>query len=120
MSDLKTYRRLTLGDLIEALDRLGDATVEGLDGWVDSYRGYYERNATQPCSYQASAAVLASEYRSQVGKPITGYKGGDYTVSADELIYYAAEGETGPAIIGLEPSETGVYRPVLLGRDDHW
>ncbi|MBF6358141.1 hypothetical protein IU449_26960 [Nocardia higoensis] len=117
--NLKTYRRLTLGELIATLDQLGDATVEGLDGLVDSYRGYYERNATEPCNYQESATVLANQYREQIGKPITGYKGGDYTVDEGELIYYAAYGRSGPNIIGLEPTETSVYRPVLLEQDYH-
>lgn len=117
---LKTFRRLTLGDLITELRQLGDATVEGLDGVVDSYRDYYERNATEPCDYQESAAVLARQYREQVGKSIIGYSGGDYTVDASELIYYAAYGRSGPNIIGLEPTETGVYRPVLLEQDSHW
>lgn len=119
-ANLKTYRRLTLGELITELRQLGDATVEGLDGAVDSYRGYYERNATQPGDWQESAAVLATEYRNQIGKPITGYKGGNHTVSADELVYYAGYGDSGPNIIGLEADETGVYRPVLLEQDGHW
>ena len=116
------YHRMTLGALIdelEDLDRLGDPLVQGLDGTVRSYRGYYERNATTPCNSALAASVLVELYRSQIGLPITGYKGGDYTVDPDQLIYYADYGDTGPCILGLERGADGVYRPVLLAEDWH-
>lgn len=114
MSELKTYKPLTLGELIERLDSLGAAEVRGLDGMVRSYRGYYERNATEPCDWVRAASVLAENYSEAIGSPITGYKGGDYTVNEDELIYYAGYGDTGPQICGLEIAADGIYQPVLV------
>lgn len=112
---MKSYEALTLGGLIDALTALGDADVRGLDGCISSYRGYYERNATEPCAFIHSASALADWYRKEIGKDIYGWKGGDYTVSPDELVYYAGSGDCGPNIIGLERAEDGVWEPVLLG-----
>lgn len=113
MPDLKTYKPLTLGELIDKLRELGESDVRGLNGMVRSYRGYYERNATEPCDWVRPASLLAEQYSDDIGKPITGYKGGDYVVAADELVYYASYGESGPQICGLERSDDGVFQPVL-------
>lgn len=108
------YKQMTLGDLITVLETLGDSPVYGLNGAVESYRGWYDRNATEPVEYATPANTLAAFYRSEVGKPIVGYKGGDYIVSENEPIYYAEWGLTGPTIIGFEPDDSDVYHPVLL------
>ena len=113
MSEFKTYKPLTLGELIEHLHSLGDAKVSGLSGEVDSYRGYYERNATH-YGKTRKASKLAARYQAEIGKPIYGWKGGDYTVDSDELIYYAGRGDCGPQICGFELGAGGVYRPVLV------
>lgn len=115
---MKTYEALTLSQFIELLDTLGDAPVKGFDGSIHSYRGHYERNATAPATYTMKAADLADTYRGQIGKDIFGWKGGDYTVNARELIYYAGHGDTGPAIAGLERNEAGIYEPV--GVQETW
>lgn len=114
---MKAYEALTLGRLIATLKSLGDAQVRGLNGSIRSYRGYYERTSTEPNSDTHSAKDLANWYQDQIGEPMFGYKGGDYTVDADELIYYAGYGDTGPNIIGLEKGSDGVYELVLLGGD---
>lgn len=113
----KTYKRHTLGELIEALRALpANAMVHGLDLDVDSYRGYYDRNAIAP-GPSVNAHDLADTYTKQIGNLTHGYKGGEYSVKADELVYYASYGDTGPSIIGLEASDDGFYRPVLLAED---
>lgn len=109
---MKVYEALSLGQFIELLESLGSAPVRGFNGSIHSYRGYYERNATSPADYMLAADTLANAYRAEIGKPITGWKGGDYTVKADELLYYTQEGETGAAIAGLERAEDGIYEPV--------
>ena len=43
------YARMTLNDLVEALEALPEnAGVSGLGDELDSYRGYYERTAIEP------------------------------------------------------------------------
>jgi hypothetical protein len=117
---MKVYGPLSLGELIVALGELGDEPVRGLDGLVHSYRGYYERNATTPVGTTHSASVLATLYRGELGKDITGWKGGDYSVKPGELIYYAQEGRTGPAIAALERGEDGVYEVVGVEEFSFW
>ena len=117
----KTYQRMTLDDLIDALDKLGDTPVRGLSGEVYSYRGYYERNATAPCGLTHTGRLLADLYRKQIGKDMQGWKGGDYRVDGGELIYYTSQRDTGPCIIGLEQAGVdGYYEPVLLDEDRHF
>ena len=114
------YHRFTLGDLISALEKLGDAPVKGLTGEVYSYRGYYERNATEPTNEVYPATTLANSYRSQIGNVMQGWKGGYYPVRQDQLVYYVGEGDTGPVIIGIECGEDNVHHPVLLADDYHF
>jgi hypothetical protein len=109
---MKVYEALTLGEFITLLESLGNAPVRGFDGAIHSYRGYYERNATTPSQYTLAADTLANAYRTEIGKPITGWKGGDYIVKANELIYYTDHGNTGAAIAGLVAGEDGVYEPI--------
>ena len=87
-----------------------------------SYRGYYERNATYPFGdhVRMGANELAESYRSYIGQPMMGWKGGDYIISEDELIYYADRGETGPSIIGFHCDHRGIWKPVLLEEDYHY
>lgn len=117
----KIYKRMTLRELINALRALPEgAIVTGFDTDIESYRGYYERNAVEPDEGTIIPASLAAyELESQIGNSITGYKGGDYVISADELVYYASYGKTGPSIIGLE-SDGDFYRLILLGEDYHF
>lgn len=118
---MKTYTKMTLGDLIEALEALPkDAQVRGFQPYVESYRGYYERNALEPSNYQATAHAMASYLSNDVGKSITGYKGGDYNVSTREGVYLAAYGDLGPSFGGLEEVEPGVYEPVLIEDGSVW
>lgn len=118
---MTTFERMTLGMLISALRGLPEgARVRGLGTVVDSYRGYYERNAIEPQALWLDADILADTYQEQVGKPIMGYKGGDYNVDDDQLVYLAGYGDTGPCIIGLHEVESGLYEPVLLEHDCHF
>lgn len=110
-----TYKPLTLGEFIAALEALGDqAQVRGLLGDIRSYRGYYERNALTPSEFVHHADFLADLYRRQEGDDIRGWKGGDFKVSLDEQVYYADIGETGPQIAGFQLADDGVYELILV------
>lgn len=111
----ETYTPFTLGEFIAALEAMGDqAQVRGLSGHIRSYRGYYERNATAPCGLVHHADFLAQMYRKDIGKDLHGWKGGTFTASVDELIYYADIGETGPQIVGFRLGDDGVYELILV------
>lgn len=115
-----TYERMTLADLIGQLEDINESPVQGLSGNVFSYRGFYERNCTEPSERVATGAELAKEYANQVGQTMYGWKGGDFITEPDHLIYYSTERDTGPCVIGLECGDDGTYRPVLLAHDDHF
>ena len=111
---MNAYEQMTLGDLIEALNALGDAKVRGLGGDIHSDRGFYERNAVAPTMTEHAARDLAATYQKQVGKEIHGWKGGEYYVKERENVYVAEYGDTGPAVCGLIPGADGVYEPLLV------
>lgn len=119
---MKTYRKMTLGDLIAALEALPkESMVRGFDPEIDSYRGHYERNALAPePTYRNQAHVVARNLREQIGKPTEGYKGGDYSVQAGQGVYLADYGDTGPCFAGLEEVEPGLYEPVLVDDGMVW
>ena len=118
------YKRHSLGELIEALrDLPGDTEVYGLTEEIFSYRGYYERPCIAPSREEEThtARHLVETYSRQIGKEITGWKGGDYEVNPRELVYVASRGDTGPSIIGLRKNPfNDLYGPVLLAEDWHF
>lgn len=117
---MSVYQPLTLGELIERLEALGDATVYTLDTQIHSYRGYYDRPAIEPTRATYLASELAKSYKEQIGQIRHGWKGGEYPISDSQPVYYAVEGSTGPNIVALEPDREGVYLPVLVNTDIWW
>lgn len=117
------YKRMTLGEVIAALKALPEGSkVVGISETIFSYRGYYERNAVESDTSELDAHELAAGYEKQLGKAITGWKGGDYHVMDDELFYVVTSPrDTGPCVIGFElNAETGAHQPQLLEQDYHF
>ena len=118
---MKKYTKMTLGDLITALRELPEgAKVRGFGPSIHSYRGYYERNALEPETFEMDAERTADILSAQEGTLIHGWKGGEYYVSLTEGIYLADLGDVGPIFAGLEATEDGVYEPILLDDGDVW
>ncbi len=116
---MKTYSVLTLQQIIDALRALpNDPKVYGIDGVLHSDRGYYERSASEQVDWPTRAYVLADDLEAQIGKPIHGWKGGEYTVRADLPVYIAEYGKTGPAIGGIEQTTEGRFE--FVGIEDTW
>lgn len=88
---------LNLGQLIDAVDKLPDDTVIRYDfGYFApkghcSYRGYYEDLALgyEDDFHTLTAKYFANTLRSYIGTEISGYKGGDYTVTRDTGVWVA-------------------------------
>lgn len=111
----KIYRPMTLNEFIRELENLPpEAEVSGFLPSVDSYRGYYERNAVAPERTTYNAHLAADMLRDYLGRPTVGYKGGEYTVDGHQRVYLAGYGDTGPVIVGLEEEVPGKYGLVTV------
>jgi len=65
------------------------------DGFI-SYRGYYEDLAIMFNDKKApSCEQFRNDLRNCIGKEFYGYKGGDYTMGEDTLVWVANSGNTG-------------------------
>jgi hypothetical protein len=101
--------QLTLGDVIDALERcernswvrydFGNLVPDGLR----SYRGYYEQLALGWREIGGKKAIIVSdllqECKQAVGLIFTGYKGGRYRMTRDTEIWVANYGHSTDTII---------------------
>ncbi len=99
---------LCLGDLIKLLETrpvgqgVGfDFCGMGIDG-IGSYRGFYEDLALEPCEAGTgfrSVEQLLNRLRDAIGESFPGYKGGDFVMSVNSILWAAKSGETGSTAI---------------------
>lgn len=97
---------MRLGDIIEALEALpgecpvfyapiGNANGVGVyPGAFDSYRGYYDRLMLGANGEPCTVAELLNRARAADGATFTGYKGGEYEMRRDTVVYVADYGRT--------------------------
>lgn len=100
---------LTLGQLIDKLERADQEKVVVYDfaGFSpanpDSYRGYYEDLAFRYVKDRVLVKSLLHECKGMLGIKITGYKGGEYVVDRDTLLWVSDYGESfGTAITSVD------------------
>lgn len=106
--------QITLGELIDSLKRCKPDEAVRFDfcmttpTTLDSYRGYYEDLAlgwTAQENYpEPLVATFLAYLKSMLGKTVHGYKGGEYTVERDQILWVANYSDTGDTVI------TGVHR----------
>lgn len=113
-------KQATLGYLIERLERLDPEADVYFDfvymkpsGSVHSYRGYYDQLAL---GYQDSGdgikvGALLEKLKEAVGKQFCGYKGGEYTMYEDTVVWVANHNESGGTAI-MDAVDSG-YKVVL-------
>lgn len=112
------YEQKTLGQLIALLERRPADEGVRFDfcGFkpnpkqIDSYRGFYEHVAIGYLPYEDPGDPLVGQLlealKAKVGTAMEGYKGGDYTMDADCLLWVANYGHShGTAILGLEDED---------------
>lgn len=86
--------QLTLGELIEALEKMpADAKVANLRD-PDSYRGYYSDLYFERHDGTRPAAELLAECKAAMGQVFTGYKGGDYVMGALTPLWISTSGHS--------------------------
>ena len=92
------YSHSRLSDLIARLADLPDGTIiRGLSAKHGSYRGYYEHIGIEPG--ETTATELHDALAAGLGTTMHGYKGGEYVVSGDCLVFVAHYGMTGDRLI---------------------
>lgn len=112
-------KQITLGQLIDALKTASPTGSVRFD-WCDlhpaglaSYRGYYEDLAIGFMCEKWTPIVTVSDFllecQSAIGKTFEGYKGGDFEMDRDTVLWVANYGSsTGWAIVGVKVTEFGV------------
>ena len=90
--------QVTLGELISTLERMPrDKILNNAFRGGDSYRGYYDELAFEPCD-EVRVSDLLEDARSCVGVTFSGYKGGEYTMYLNTPIWKAGYGSCGDEI----------------------
>lgn len=81
-------------DLIVEYDYIGDAIkMRQYPGCFDSYRGYYDQLMLSPCSTPITVGELIQKGRDAIGSTFEGYKGGEYIMHGDTIVYVDNYGE---------------------------
>lgn len=85
---------LSIKEAIEKLKRVEPKTlIRGLGG-LDSYRGYYEHLAFEPDNSIKFPKEIINELEKAIGETFTGYKGGEFIMSEDTLLFVSKYGES--------------------------
>lgn len=93
--------QMTLGKLIAALESMpADSQVANLRD-AHSYRGYYSDLAFERSDDTRPAAELLAECKDAMGQVFTGYRGGDYVMSALTPVWVAHYGRCGDKLMAL-------------------
>jgi hypothetical protein len=109
MSDERkaTATNMTLGAFIDALAAAADQTTpvvlrngRGAHGF-SSYRGYYEDLALEPCDTRKTVQDVLAEARAALGEIFQGYKGGDFPMHRNSLLWLACWGSCGEKLTGV-------------------
>lgn len=97
--------QMTLGQLIEALEKMpGDTEVANLR-YAHSYRGYYDDLAFKRSEGTRHASDLLADCKSAMGKAFEGYKGGRYVMGEMTPVWIADYGCSGVKLIALRAGD---------------
>ena len=90
----------------ELLDGLRQADPEAEINLTDphSYRGYYHDLALEPTTEPVKVWQLINQLSDVINTELTGYKGGEFLMSADTPVWVAHYGCTGSALVGFNPT----------------
>lgn len=97
--------QLTIGGLIDTLKRKDPSVLVTFDfvhfspRGVGSFRGYYEDLAIGYAKDECTVECLLALLNDAVGKTFSGYKGGEYTMCTDTVVWVANHGESADTAI---------------------
>lgn len=90
---------MTLGQLLNTLNNLKGSNLKISAGEIISYRGSYENMCFDTYSEKELSVVELLDYiESNIGKKVTGYKGGEFVIELESDIFVAGYGLTGGLI----------------------
>ncbi len=102
LSEARAQTQMTLGQLIDQLETLdGDRKIDGF-GDPASYRGYYSDLSFESGEAQTVSSLLNVCQTKIMGRSFTGYKGGEFIMSQNTPVWFAAYGCTGPRLMSLD------------------
>lgn len=104
---------MRLGEFIEALAACNPDHPILLDkgggvGDFVSYRGYYEDLCVTPCAEPITVGRLLAHARECVGSKFEGYKGGEYWMTKNTLLWVAGYGCCGDKLVRITPGPHAV------------
>jgi hypothetical protein len=118
------HGQATLGSLIERLSKMPQSArivVDDKDVGISphSYRGYYSdlsigTFSDTPTTVEEAVNIL----KKAVGKTYTGYKGGDFEMNQDTLLWFADYSDCGPAVVGVRQLDTDKVELLIRELDE--
>ena len=124
--DRENLDALTIGETLDRLNKFNDnyklLFSNGLyfDGEYDSYRGYY-KDLALGCDEEDKGFNTVGDVKRILHKALDdgemiGYKGGEYPIEQDTLVWFAYYGSTGEMIVDMQEVEGKVI--VIVKEDD--
>ena len=100
-AEMRSKYHVTLGEMLQALGHLGDGQVVAITpdgrehGMCDphSYRGYYSDLALTPTDTPTGSGELWVQLMAVLDNELTGYKGGEFTMTENTPLWLAAYGD---------------------------
>lgn len=90
---MKRYLPMTLGDLIDKIQSLGDEPMQNIVE-AASYRGYYRDLGFEVTDRMVPASLNLQLVTDCVGRTFEGWKGGDFTMDLHTQVWVHIEGTT--------------------------
>lgn len=106
--DTRKDYHVCLGELIDGLRQADPEAPIGLHN-PHSYRGYYSDLALEPTEAPIKVCQLINQLEEVFGTELTGYKGGEFLMSADTPVWVANYGCTGSALVGFNPTTVTIF-----------
>jgi hypothetical protein len=103
---------MTLDDLLRFLDGLPSGSLVHGFGEARSYRGFYDDVAFEDGPSVFASHLARTIRRYVLDQKFTGYKGGDYRMTAHTPVWMAEYGELGGGLVGFTRRDAG-YFPVI-------
>lgn len=105
--DTRKDYHICLGELLDGLRQADPEALIGLHN-PHSYRGYYSDLALEPTEAPIKVWQLINQLSDVIDTELTGYKGGEFLMSADTPVWVAHYGTTGPALVGFDPTTLSI------------